>query len=133
MLSWGVRGRRFKSSRADQIIILDVSDTFRNPTETRILSEIAGFLLSVAIGTDLLQPDVLVSNVSDGLSANLIRFNDKRSNKDGITLPVAQAYCRDILDRGKAPYTSVDKHVARDSATSSLSQATINLIQPTTT
>jgi len=90
-------------------------------------------LLSVAIGTDRLQPDVLVSNVSDGLSANLVHFDDKRSNKDGITLLEAQAYCRDILDRGKTPYTTVNKHVARDSATNSLSQATINLIQLTTT
>ncbi|WP_313110342.1 hypothetical protein [Atlantibacter sp.] len=89
--------------------------------------------MSVAIGTDRLQPDVLVSNVSDGLSANPIHFDDKRSNKDGITLLMAEAYCRDILDRVKTPYTTVNKHVARDSAASSLSQATINLIQLTTT
>ena len=57
--SWGVGGRRFKSSRADQINILDVSDTYGSPTETRILSEFAGFLLSVSFGIDRLQPDVL--------------------------------------------------------------------------
>lgn len=57
--SWGVGGRRFKSSRADQIIILDVSDTYGNPTETRILTEFAGFLLSVGIGIDRLQPEFL--------------------------------------------------------------------------
>lgn len=59
-LSWGVRGRRFKSSRADQIIILDVSDTYGNPTKTRIITEYAGFLLPEYIGIDCLQPDFLV-------------------------------------------------------------------------
>ncbi len=58
-LSWGVRGRRFKSSRADQIIILLVSVTDGNPTKTRILTESAGFLLPVVFGYHHLQTDFL--------------------------------------------------------------------------
>ncbi len=46
-LSWGVRGRRFKSSRADQIQLPLVPVIDGNPTETRILTEFAGFLLPV--------------------------------------------------------------------------------------
>lgn len=62
-------------------------------------------------------------------SVNLVHFNYKRTNTDGVTLLTAELYLREIQQSATAGYTTV----ASDSASDSKNQGTVNPVTPTTT
>lgn len=62
-------------------------------------------------------------------SANLVHFDYKRTNTDGVTMITAELYFREIQQSAKAGY----KTVGSDSAADSKNQGTVNTVTPSTT
>lgn len=91
-------------------------------TREDFLVHLEGMKLSLDL-YDLVTPDFVYNSV------NLIHFDYKRTNTEGVTLLIAELYLREVQQSTKAGY----KTVGSDSATDSKNQGTVNTVTPTTT